>query len=333
MKLYTEPNKYANKPGLIVNNQPNNTFVEFEGYQKFKLSKYDILVNSNDKGLVSKQSIFDKTINPNWLIGKSVLDLGCNSAFFCYYSRLNGAKTAVGVEIDKDYINNVNKANEVLDFTNVSIVDKNVMDYNKPADVVFAFALIHWIYSCTSDYGSLDLAIEKLADLTNAVLIVEWIEKEDDAIQFFKHINYNPEIIKEEYNKSNFENALAKHFSSFEIIGDVKATRTVYVAYKSIQTKNYFENFRTGKLNLNETALEKFNSIFLGLIRDNKTQNDDFKNTNDNNLSLTNNLVNNFNLKLSTNKNETELLPILTNYTFLSNWELVLEEIDKHYNH
>ncbi len=329
MQLYTEPNKYANKPGLIINNKSNNTYVEFEGYQKFKLSKYDILVNPNDKGLLSKQSLFDKSIDPNWLIGKSVLDLGCNSAYFCYYSRLNGAKSAIGVEIDRDYIHNVEKANEVLNFSNVSIIDKNVMDYHKPADVVFAFALIHWIYSCTSDYGSLDLAIKKLAELTNEVLIVEWIEKEDEAIQFFKHINYNTEIIKEEYSKINFEKALAKHFSSFEIIGDVKSTRTVYIAYKSIQTKNYFESFRTGKLNSNDTAIQKFNSIFLGLIKDNKLQNEYNINSK---TSESNNLKNNFNLKLSDNKVESEKTPLLTNYTFLSNWELVLKEVDKHYN-
>lgn len=307
MQLYTEPNKYAQKPNLIL----ENDWVQFEGYQKFQIAKYDIAVNKDDVGLQNKKAIFDKYINSKWLLGKSVLDLGCNSAFFCYYSRLKGAYKANGVEIDKDYIKNVRKANEYLDIENVGIEDVNVMDYNSPADLVFAFALIHWIYSCTSDYGSLDLAIKKLADLTNEVLIIEWIDKEDDAIQFFKHINYNQEIIKEKYNRQNFEKALNKHFVNFELIGDVKPTRKVYIAYKSITT---MQNLNSSKI---EKPEEVLTSLFVDLL-------------NDNTLNQKINLPQKSSIGLN-NKSKPNT-PSKTNYVILSNWELIAENKDVHFN-
>lgn len=342
MQLYKEPNKYAQNPELQI----HNNYVQFGGYQKFELSKYDIRVNIEDKNLENKKDLFGYNFNPLWVSEKSVLDLGCNSAFFCYLTRLMGANSAVGIEIDTNYIKNVKDANNYLNFEGIDIIDTNVMNYTTPADLVIAFALIHWIYSCTSDYGSLDLAVEKLASLTNEVLLIEWIEEDDEAIEFFKHIDYNPELISEEYNRKNFENALTKHFSSFEVIGNTNSTRIVYIAYKTITSKKRFVDSRN-KLN-NKTTISTNNSyntlksIFLDLLNDNYlSENKSYEENKNNNQEIKQNILNveqnyeNFNLpKLLLNDFPTNGLVThqMTNYVVLTNWELILANKDSLYN-
>lgn len=315
MELYTQPNKYASPPGLNI----QNNVAEFLGYQKFSVSKYGIDIDKSDTGLLSKKEIFDTNIPNGFLHKKTVLDLGCNSAFFCYYSRLKGAAFCDGVEIDKTYIQNVERANAFLEIDNIKINDKNVMDYNKSADLVFAFALIHWIYSCTSDYGSLDLAVKQLAELTKQVLIVEWIEKEDGAIQFFKHIDYNKELITQEYSRENFEKALVKHFSGFKVIGEVSKTRVVYLAYKSIGVKQALEGVNSVRA-LPDNGRDFLTSVFLSKIED-----DFFKYTNTQSKEY---LAQNFSIKPQQNN----VSEVTTNYVVISNWDLLLNNSDSLYD-
>lgn len=272
INLFTEPNKYAREPKIIINDDN----VEIYGYQEFKLEKKGIKISEIDKNLQEKKNQVDELFTSLWVKDKSILDLGCNSFFFGFYGMQKGAKLADGVEIDKHYIDMVMKAKSHLGLENLNIHDINVMDYDKPADLVFAFALIHWIYSCTSDYGSLSGAIKKLADLTNEVLIIEWIEKEDDAINFFKHIDYNKEIISEEYNFENFEKALKENFYDFQELGSVKSTRKVFICYKNAIVKEEIANVlvHTRDKILNKIRVEDpehLMTFFVDLISDSQT--------------------------------------------------------------
>lgn len=241
VELYGDPNKYA-EPGKIE----INGNIKFSGYQNFILSDSYIEITPTDAGLVQKKRLTNKIFYSEWIQDKTVMDIGANSAFFCYHSLFKGAKHATAVEMDTTYVEMLRAAKNHIGIKDLSILDKNVMDVEENAELVFAFALIHWIYSCTSDYGSLDLSIKKLASLTNEVLVIEWIEPEDEAIKFFKHIEWNQDIITEEYSKENFENSLSKHFDSWEIVGDIKSTRKLYFAYKNAKTKEEIENSYQG---------------------------------------------------------------------------------------
>lgn len=233
IELYLDPNRYA-EPGKIE----LGDIIKFSGYQTFDLSDSYIEINPKDKGLVTKKGLTNSIFYSNWIQNKSVLDIGSNSAYFCYHSLFKGASHATAVEMDPIYAGMIRAAKNHIGIKNLSVEEKNVMDISESADLVLAFALIHWIYSCTSDYGSLDLSIQKLASLTNELLVIEWIEPDDDAIKFFKHTEWNKSIIKEEYSKKNFENALTNHFDSWEYVGDIKSTRKLYFAYKNPTTKN-----------------------------------------------------------------------------------------------
>lgn len=233
VNLYDDPNRYANEGKLLVGET-----LKFYGYQEFELGRDFIKVLPSDPKLRRKQDLVRPIVESEWFDEKSILDLGANSAFFCFYSLLNGSNRADAVEIDKKYVGMVNSAINHYDINNMEMHDINVMDYHKKADLVVAYALIHWIYSCTSDYGSLTQAVAKLADLANEVLIIEWVDPQDDAIKFFNHLDFNKSIINEPYDLEHFEKALSKSFETWELLGDVKATRKVYACYKSEAIKN-----------------------------------------------------------------------------------------------
>ncbi|GEM_PF-2049250 len=224
--LFDDPNRYADKPHLQL-----GPVARIGGYQKFLLSNLHIEVSPEDSKLRIKRNLTRKFFDPKWLRGKSVLDLGANGGFFCYYSLLNGATHTVALDIDDTYVRMVNSVKEYFGFHRLEVLKRNITAYEQSADVVFAFALVHWIYSCTSDYGSLEKVIQKLASLTNAVLIVEWIEPEDAAIKFFGHINWNPQVVCGPYDKETFECALRTFFDKVEFLGEVSPTRCLYAAY------------------------------------------------------------------------------------------------------
>ena len=133
-------------------------------------------------------------------------------------------------DIDNGHLEIMRKLKERFNFENISIVNKNITNYDCPADVVFALALIHWIYSCTSAFGSLNATVSFFKKLTRESLFVEWIDPSDSAIEFFKHTKYNRDFIKEPYNKDNFISALKNNFTKVEKIADIIPTRQLYLA-------------------------------------------------------------------------------------------------------
>jgi hypothetical protein len=241
VELYDDPNRYA-EPGRVE----INGNIKFYGYQKFNLSDTYVEINPMDAGLVKKKELTKKIFYSDWIKEKSIMDIGSNSAYFCYHGLFKGASHATAVEMDSTYVDMIRTAKNHIGIKDLTIEDKNVMDIEKSADLVLAFALIHWIYSCTSDYGSLDLSIKKLASLTNQMLVIEWIEPDDEAIKFFKHTEWNQDIISEEYSRENFENALSKYFKKWEYVGDIKSTRKLYFAYKEDSIKEEIESSYSG---------------------------------------------------------------------------------------
>ena len=72
--------------------------------------------------------------------------------------------------------------------------------------------------------------ISFLRKITGEVLFVEWIDPSDEAIQYFKHLDYNKENTDNSYNYDNFIFELNKQFSSVEMIGETRNTRKLFKA-------------------------------------------------------------------------------------------------------
>src|SRR5690606_6730356 len=102
-------------------------------------------------------------------------------------------------------------------------------------DVTLALAVVHWLHSCTADYGSLRDVVHTLASKTKRVLLIEWIDPTDVAIQYFKHTDYNSAIKKAEYTYENFIVALTELFESVQFVSYTKSpTRKLFAAFRNI---------------------------------------------------------------------------------------------------
>jgi hypothetical protein len=105
----------------------------------------------------------------------------------------------------------------------------NAVDYKVKTDVVFAFAIIHWVYSCTGFLGSLENVVKHFRSITNHVLYIEWIDPSDDCISnMLHHLDFNKDLATQDYNKKNFIKYLTDNFRYVEFIGKTKSTREIY---------------------------------------------------------------------------------------------------------
>jgi hypothetical protein len=227
--IYSQPNKYAHPAGC----EPFETYLAIYGYQEFFVNKMRLLVSSQDMALQLKQKLLLPYFTRRFLFNRSFLDLGANGGFFSFWAIQQGVGEVFALDADEQYINIVDIVKNQFSFSNLHPIHSNIVDWNEPADIVLALALIHWIYSCTATLGSLDAAVEKLAKLTNYMLIIEWVEPNDEAIQFFHHLDWNKDHIKGPYTLEAFEDALAKHFRRYEKIGELTQTRKLYVAFRT----------------------------------------------------------------------------------------------------
>jgi serine/threonine protein kinase len=123
---------------------------------------------------------------------------------------------------------------EHLQYQRLKLVNGKTQDQKEPADIVLALALIHWVYSLTAGFGSLDKVIGWLASLSRHALIVEWIAPRDNAIAHHHHTDYNKEAQTEPYTYEAFRAALDKHFPSVTFLGHVTDTRSLFLARKTV---------------------------------------------------------------------------------------------------
>ena len=227
-KLCTAPNQNAEPPAIDL--QPGSAVLI--GYQRYTLTQHTFEIQPDDYRLLGKYQILAFFMEPRFLKHRTVLDLGASGGFFSFVSLQNGAKSVIAMDMDEEYIDLIESAGEHLGFDTFEAVKVNVADWKQPADVVFALAVIHWLYSCTAVMGSLSKVIEHLSNLTDYLLLVEWIAPEDPLVQEFGHITWNQDYIKEPYTFENFEAALSEHFASFAKLSEITPTRHLYAAFR-----------------------------------------------------------------------------------------------------
>lgn len=226
-RIYEDPNRHARPASLELGDHA----AIFHGYQEFSLTREAIRVLPHDEALATKRRVLDPFLSRRYLAGRSVLDLGANGGFFSFWSLLSGATRAVAVDMDPEYVRMMEEARDRIGFGALETAKANVVDWEQPADVVLALALIHWIYSCTALYGTLDASVGKLAALTRYLLLVEWVGPEDHAVESFRHIEYNRDVVRGPYTLEAFEDALSHHFARWERIGEITPSRAMYAAF------------------------------------------------------------------------------------------------------
>ncbi len=208
--------------------KPNE--VEVQGYQRFLVSR-DKIVPLDEQ--LKLKSDFMLPILKQYSHLSSLMDIGASNGYFVFLSNLLGFKKLCLLDHDHDYTEISKKIKEKFNLTNIDILtDKFGKNFGK-YDTVLFLALIHWVYSCTSVYGKFDPIIKLLSEMTNNVLIIEWVDAEDAAVKDFKHLNFNKRKIKEEYSEKNFLKSLSKYFNSYTCVGHYQSgTRKVYIAFK-----------------------------------------------------------------------------------------------------
>jgi hypothetical protein len=228
-QLCATPNQHAAPAQIDL--YPSLAIVK--GYQSFTVTPWSLWESPETPVLSRKREILRPVITTFAVRDRTVLDLGASAGFFALWALREGARSAVCVDVDPDYVDLTKRLSEHLQIANFSSVHANVDTWDTPADIVFALALVHWLYSCTATFGSLDAVIGKLAALTNYMLVIEWIDPADDAVQWFGHVRWNADLTDGRYDVETFEAALAKHFVRFSRLGSTMEHRSLYVAYKT----------------------------------------------------------------------------------------------------
>jgi SAM-dependent methyltransferase/tetratricopeptide (TPR) repeat protein len=224
----TTPNQHAGAATLAL----TPSAATFGGYQAFVLTRHALHVVPTDRSLARKCELLTPVFTPALCSGRRILDLGANSAFFSFLALQNGASDATAVDMDLAHVEHVRSAAAALGYPQLTAVHGNVADWDEPADIVVALALVHWLYNCTAAFGSLSAVVERLASLAGDALIVEWVDPADPAIDFFGHLSWNAGPTSGPYDRVVFERELGRHFARVRTIGDVTPTRRLLLASK-----------------------------------------------------------------------------------------------------
>jgi GT2 family glycosyltransferase/serine/threonine protein kinase len=228
-RLGRDSNRHAREPSLEL---AGETAV-VHGYQEFKICRDILEPLAEDRDLQDRTEMLARFFSPSCLAGRTVLDLGANSGFFSFWALRSGADRATAIDLDPRHLQIARRVARQLKIEGLDTVCQNVEEWHSPGDVVFALALIHWIYSRTARFGSLEQAVARLAELTKYMLIVEWIDPDDPAIESFGHLSWNEKLQSGGYDRQSFVNALSARFARVELVGTVSPTRAIYAAYRT----------------------------------------------------------------------------------------------------
>ena len=225
-KLCFTPNQHAPKPSIDICEE--NIYVN--GYQAYSLTKKSVKPSDLSYDLTKKTNLLADYYQTQFIKGKTFLDLGAASGYFTFMAILNDCKNATAIDIDQNHLKIMNTIINEYNIKNIEIICGNIDSYDDKADIVNALSIIHWIFSCTSILGNMGNMIAFLRDLTKETLFIEWIDPEDEAIKYFKHLDYNKQSTDESYNYHNFISELNKRFNLVEMIGETRSTRKIFKA-------------------------------------------------------------------------------------------------------
>lgn len=203
------------------------------GYQAFEIHGRNPVALRTDAKLRRKQSLILPYFCPQVLQNRTVLDVGGNAGYFGFLALSRGAVSVDSIDVDSDYVEAADRIAQEQGVRNFHAHFATLNDWHTPADITLAFAMVHWLYSSTTGWGSLDEVIAQLADRTRVLLLIEWVAPSDPAITFFEHTTRHAKNVTGPYTFEAFERALCSHFSVVEPLGFVSPTRRLFAAWKS----------------------------------------------------------------------------------------------------
>ncbi|MGX4599987.1 class I SAM-dependent methyltransferase [Faecalimicrobium sp. JNUCC 81] len=179
-----------------------------------------------------------KKMLPKFL-GKRVLDLGCGFGWHCKYAIENGAKSAVGIDLSENMLEEAKKINsdKAIEYIKMSIED---IDYPKDSfDVVISSLAFHYIrsfkdicdkvYNCLTSGGDFVFSVEH--PIFTAQGKQDWHYDENSNIIHWPVDNYftedirksiflGEEVVKYHKTMTTYMNTLIQ--SDFEVTGIVE---------------------------------------------------------------------------------------------------------------
>jgi len=142
----------------------------------------------------------------------TLTDIGCSGGEISFIAQHLGYERIDCLDHDSEYVSTVERLIDIQHLKEV--VYPKLFSFGEPlrkSDVVVCGALIHWVFSCTADFGDFNAIIKYLADSVGKFLMMEWIDPRDPAITGFHHLDCNSKPTKQVYSVQNFEHALSAH--------------------------------------------------------------------------------------------------------------------------
>lgn len=210
---YKSPNRdpdsdasQSEKPAFVK----EDDHIKVLGYQKFTIGPTSI---TDIKNHTQKYALIKTFIESKMGDCETITDVGSSNGLVAFIAAFYKYTTIHALDHDAECIQLIADICKEINITSIAPAKYSFGDPHEPSDIVFALALIHWIFSCTALMGAFDPIMAYLKSITNKYLVIEWIDPTDPCIKYLKHIDYNKQCIKEPYNKLNFLKSLKNHFT------------------------------------------------------------------------------------------------------------------------
>lgn len=230
---YTDPNRGVGTQSEVPSISINNDIIRVDGYQKFTFNIKNKILSFNGKK--NKFEYISKLLSNlrNSYKCNSFIDLGCSAGLSSLIALNSGYDDIASFDHDPEYIELITTIKKYIDIPEIK---ESVFSFGEPIsrkyDVVFCGALIHWVYSLTADFRNFDDILKYLVNITDKILVIEWVDPSDIAIQSFNHINKNANSNDEEYCTANFEKALLKYGTIISKEAADGPSRIIYTVQK-----------------------------------------------------------------------------------------------------
>lgn len=231
---YNDPQRLTGNQSEYMIISEQDKYINVTGYHTYQISKCvdsAYCIKHDNKKLLEFKDALKRA---NYTDINTILDVGTCGGLYAFETlNLFPASSIVGIDHDHQYILELNKLKNLLDENRVSYVHQKMSEItNATYDIVYAFAIIHWIYSRTELYGSIERIIFELCKLSNKYVAVEWVGLDDPAMLSFKHLEYNTDYHIDTYTEENFLDAIKK-FGTIEFVVDsYSLSRKIYMIRK-----------------------------------------------------------------------------------------------------
>lgn len=137
-------------------------------------------------------------------IGKSILDVGCHTGFYCFMAASEGAKYCLGIEISKKYAQRGQALIRKTGIQNFRLVNADIFGYDLKAgfDIVLCLNLLHHLQT----FDQVETLIEKLWTLADErlVLMVPLLKDSPRPYEYVCEGNVKYVHFSQEYFRNRF---------------------------------------------------------------------------------------------------------------------------------